>query len=69
MSQSPITIPNHNPQSQSPITIPNHNPQSQSPITIPNHNPIRIGTLAAIVSDVAAARNQDKAEIITILFR
>jgi hypothetical protein len=38
-------------------------------VTIPNHNPIKIGTLAAILSDVAAARYQDKNEIIEILFQ
>ncbi len=38
-------------------------------ITIPNHNPIKIGTLAAILSDVAAARNQDKDSLIAILFQ
>lgn len=37
-------------------------------ITIPNHNPIKIGTLAAILSDVATARNQEKGELIKILF-
>lgn len=37
-------------------------------ITIPNHDPIRVGTLAAILSDVATARNQTKEELINQIF-
>ncbi len=37
-------------------------------ITVPNHDPIRIGTLSAILSDVAVARNQSKEELIRDLF-
>ena len=37
-------------------------------VTIPNHDPIRLGTLAAILSDVATARNQTKEELINQIF-
>jgi predicted RNA binding protein YcfA (HicA-like mRNA interferase family) len=37
-------------------------------ITIPNHDPIKIGTLAAILTDVAVARNQTKEELINQIF-
>lgn len=29
-------------------------------LTVPNHKPIRVGTLAAIIADVAARRHVDK---------
>lgn len=37
-------------------------------ITIPNHDPVRIGTLAAIISDIAIQRNQTKDELTQLLF-
>ena len=37
-------------------------------VTVPNHNPIRIATLSAILSDVAAVRNQTKEELIQEIF-
>jgi predicted RNA binding protein YcfA (HicA-like mRNA interferase family) len=33
-------------------------------ITIPNHKPLRVGTLAAIVADVAAKRRIDRDELL-----
>jgi len=37
-------------------------------ITIPNHNPIKIGTLSAILSDIATNNNLDKNKLIDLLF-
>lgn len=37
-------------------------------ITIPNHNPVKIGTLSAIVSDIAAHLNKSKEDIIHMLW-
>lgn len=45
--------------------------ESASPahaVTVPNHRPIRIGTLAAILGDVAEARRISKADLISLLF-
>ena len=38
-------------------------------ITIPDHNPIKIGTLSAILSDVAAHFNKSKDELVAEMFR
>jgi predicted RNA binding protein YcfA (HicA-like mRNA interferase family) len=37
-------------------------------ITIPNHDPIKIGTLSAILSDIAVHFNKTKEELIKELF-
>ncbi|WP_227990576.1 type II toxin-antitoxin system HicA family toxin [Flavisolibacter ginsenosidimutans] len=37
-------------------------------LTIPNHNPLRIGTLSAILNDVANHVNKTKEEVIDELF-
>ena len=37
-------------------------------VTVPNHNPLRIGTLAAIVADVAAHHRLDRDELVLKLF-
>ncbi len=37
-------------------------------ITVPNHDPIKIGTLSAILSDVAAHFNQSKDELVKQLW-
>jgi predicted RNA binding protein YcfA (HicA-like mRNA interferase family) len=37
-------------------------------LTVPNHNPIKIGTLSAILSDVADHHQLEKAELISRLF-
>ena len=37
-------------------------------ITVPDHDPIKIGTLSAILSDIASHRNQTKEELINQLF-
>ena len=37
-------------------------------ITIPNHDPLKIGTLAAILSDIAVHFNKSKDELINELF-
>jgi predicted RNA binding protein YcfA (HicA-like mRNA interferase family) len=37
-------------------------------VTIPNHNPIKIGTLSAILSEIAQHVNKPKEEIIKELF-
>jgi predicted RNA binding protein YcfA (HicA-like mRNA interferase family) len=36
-------------------------------ITIPNHSPLKVGTLAAILADVAGQRGIDRAELIALL--
>ena len=38
-------------------------------ITIPDHNPIKIGTLSAILTDVAAHFNKSKDELAAQMFR
>lgn len=38
-------------------------------ITIPDHNPIKIGTLSAILTDIAAHFNKPKDELVTEMFR
>lgn len=40
----------------------------QHHITIPNHSPIKIGTLAAILTDVASHFNKTKEELMKELF-
>jgi len=37
-------------------------------ITIPNHNPIKIGTLSAIINDIASDFNKSKEELVKILW-
>ncbi|MGH8234438.1 MAG: type II toxin-antitoxin system HicA family toxin [Rhodanobacteraceae bacterium] len=37
-------------------------------ITVPNHSPLKVGTLNAILSDVAAHLRIDKADLIRRLF-
>jgi predicted RNA binding protein YcfA (HicA-like mRNA interferase family) len=37
-------------------------------VTIPSHDPIRVGTLSAVLTDIAANRNQSKDELIGQLF-
>jgi predicted RNA binding protein YcfA (HicA-like mRNA interferase family) len=37
-------------------------------ITIPNHDPIKIGTLSAVLSEVATTRNQTKEGLINQIF-
>lgn len=37
-------------------------------ITIPDHNPLKVGTLSAIMKDVATHFNMDKNELIDKLF-
>ncbi|MGH8173138.1 MAG: type II toxin-antitoxin system HicA family toxin [Rhodanobacteraceae bacterium] len=37
-------------------------------LTIPNHRPLRIGTLAAIIADVAARRRVDKDTLVRQLW-
>jgi predicted RNA binding protein YcfA (HicA-like mRNA interferase family) len=38
-------------------------------ITIPNHRPLRVGTLAAILSDIADKRSVDRDELMRMLER
>ena len=37
-------------------------------LTVPNHSPLRIGTLAAIIADVAAHRRLDRDDVLRKLF-
>lgn len=36
-------------------------------ITIPNHRPLRVGTLAAIITDVAAQQKMDRDALVKLL--
>jgi predicted RNA binding protein YcfA (HicA-like mRNA interferase family) len=38
-------------------------------LTIPNHHPIKIGTLSAILSDIASHAKLTKEEVTTLLFQ
>ena len=44
------------------------NESGQHHITIPNHNPIKVGTLSAIISDVAEHLQKTKEELLQELF-
>jgi predicted RNA binding protein YcfA (HicA-like mRNA interferase family) len=37
-------------------------------ITIPNHSPLKIGTLSAILNDIAMHHGLSKAELINLIF-
>lgn len=41
----------------------------QHHITIPNHDPIKIGTLSAILNDVAHHFNMSKEELLKLLYK
>jgi len=41
---------------------------SQHHITIPNHDPIKIGTLSAIIADIAGHFNKSKEELLREIF-
>ncbi|MGE0770439.1 MAG: type II toxin-antitoxin system HicA family toxin [Cyclobacteriaceae bacterium] len=41
---------------------------TQHHVTIPNHDPLKIGTLSAILNDIAQARNATKEQIARELF-
>ncbi len=40
----------------------------QHHITIPNHDPLKMGTLSAIINDIAQHLNKTKEEIVSDLF-
>ena len=42
---------------------------NQHHITVPLHDPLRIGTLAAILSDIAVAKNISRDELLAALFK
>lgn len=44
-------------------------PETAHTVTIPNHRPLRVGTLAAIISDVASKQHMDRAELIALISR
>lgn len=54
-------------QSGSHIRLQTDQPQSHA-LTIPNHSPLKLGTLAAIVADVAEQRGLTKAAVLQSLF-
>jgi len=37
-------------------------------ITIPNHSPLKVGTLSAILNDIATHHGVNKAELINMIF-
>ena len=41
---------------------------SEHHITIPNHSPLKIGTLSAILNDIALHHGLSKAELINLIF-
>lgn len=43
------------------------NPQPHH-VTVPNHNPLRVGTLAAIIGDVATHHRLKRDELVRTLF-
>lgn len=45
-----------------------HSEPEQYHITIPDHNPIKIGTLSAILSDVASHLKISRDELVKLLF-
>jgi hypothetical protein len=40
----------------------------QHHITVPDHDPIKIGTMSAILSDIAEHRNQTKEDLLHEIF-
>ena len=54
-------------QSGSHIRLQANDPKSHA-LTVPNHSPLKLGTLSAILSDVAENRGVSKAELIEQLF-
>ncbi|MDN5882315.1 MAG: type II toxin-antitoxin system HicA family toxin [Nitrosospira sp.] len=40
----------------------------QHHVTIPNHNPLRVGTLSAIIVDIATHHSLDREELLRRLF-
>jgi predicted RNA binding protein YcfA (HicA-like mRNA interferase family) len=54
-------------QAGSHVRMTTHTP-SQHHITIPNHDPLKLGTLAAILGDVAAHSKLSREELIERLF-
>ena len=54
-------------QSGSHIRLQTEQPKAHA-LTIPNHFPLKLGTLSAILGDVAQHRNIDKEELLRLLF-
>ena len=54
-------------QSGSHIRLRTEQPKPHS-LTIPNHSPLKLGTLSAILSDVAQHRDIEKEELLRVLF-
>ena len=54
-------------QSGSHIRLQTEQPKPHS-LTIPNHSPLKLGTLSAILNDVARHRGMDKDELLDLLF-
>jgi len=54
-------------QSGSHIRLHTEQPEPHT-LTIPNHSPLKLGTLAAILSDVAEHRGHSKVALLEILF-
>ncbi|MBI2398470.1 MAG: type II toxin-antitoxin system HicA family toxin [Xanthomonadales bacterium] len=43
-------------------------PIPEHAITVPNHRPIRVGTLAAILQELAAAHHMDRQQLLEKIF-
>lgn len=54
-------------QSGSHIRLQTEQPKPHA-LTIPNHSPLKLGTLSAILGDVARQRDMDKEELLRQLF-
>ena len=54
-------------QSGSHIRLQTEQPKPHA-LTIPNHSPLKLGTLSAILGDVARHRGMDKDELLELLF-
>ena len=54
-------------QSGSHIRLQTEQPKPHA-LTVPNHSPLKLGTLSAILGDVARHRGMDKDELLELLF-
>lgn len=54
-------------QSGSHIRLQTQHPKPHA-LTVPKHSPLKLGTLSAIVGDIARQRDMDKGELLRLLF-
>jgi predicted RNA binding protein YcfA (HicA-like mRNA interferase family) len=56
-------------QTGSHIRLTAHTAQGEHHVTVPNHDPIKIGTLNAILKDIASHNNLSREELLERLFQ